>query len=253
MLPRRPGMKRSARRPAIGAISASRPARGSAAVRWLSPSGPACPRNKTATTRWRAPAPRTRRSTSPAKARTRAGVKDRPAAAAPGACSCRRTSATPIATPAAISISAEPGASALADPVDAGDDEPEREGVENDALKIEAPGRAWRRRQRPGRHHQREHADRDVDQKQPMPGGDRKDRRGDARAPSRRHGHHHRHVADPLAKPRVRIDESDERDVDAHDSRRAEALNQRATVSAAKVGASAQASEERVKSASPHQ
>ena len=58
-----------------------------------------------------------------------------------------------------------------------------------------------------------------------MPGGDRKDRRRDARASGRANGDHNRHVAHPLAKPRVRIDEPDERDVDAHDSRRAQALN----------------------------
>ena len=127
--------------------------------------------------------------------------------------------------PTAISISASQGRPALADSVDAGDDEPERERVENDAQKIEAPGGARRRWQRPRRHDERHHADRHVDQKQPMPGGDRKDRRRDARASGRANGDHHRHVADPLAKPRVRIDEPDERDVDAHDSRRAQALN----------------------------
>ena len=120
----------------------------------------------------------------------------------------------------------QPWPSALADPVDAGDDEPERERVENDALKIEAPGGARRLRQRPRRHDERHCADRHVDEKQPMPGGDREDRCGDARARGRGDGDHYRHVADPLAKPRVRIDEPDERDVDAHDSRRAEALNE---------------------------
>ena len=44
--------------------------------------------------------------------------------------------------------------------------------------------------------------------------------------PAEADGDHHRHVADALAEPRARIDEADERDVDAHDSRRAEALNQ---------------------------
>ena len=55
------------------------------------------------------------------------------------------------------------GASALADPVDAGDDEPERERIEEHAQKIEAAGGARRRRQRPRRHHQRQRADRHVD------------------------------------------------------------------------------------------
>ena len=139
--------------------------------------------------------------------------------------SCRRTSATPTATPTAISISAKAGTSTLADPVNAGDNESERERIEEHAQKIEAPGRARRRWQRPRRHHERQRADRHVDQKQPMPGGDRKDRRRDARASGRANSDHHRHVADPLAEPRVRIDEPDERDVDAHDSRRAQALN----------------------------
>ena len=58
-----------------------------------------------------------------------------------------------------------------------------------------------------------------------MPRGDRKDRRRDARASGRANRDHHRHVADPLAKPRVRINEPDERDVDAHDSCRAQTLN----------------------------
>ncbi len=117
------------------------------------------------------------------------------------------------------------GCSALADLVDACDDEPEREHVENDARKIEAPCGARRRRQRPRRHHERQRADRHVDEKQPMPGGDRQDRRCDARASGRANGDHQRHVADPLAKPCMRIDEPDERDVDAHDSCRAEALS----------------------------
>ena len=36
----------------------------------------------------------------------------------------------------------------------------------------------------------------------------------------------HRHVADALSEPRRGIDEADERDIDAHDSGRAEALDQ---------------------------
>ena len=107
--------------------------------------------------------------------------------------------------------------SALANPVNASDDESERKRIEEHAQKIEAAGGARRRRQGPRRHHQRHHADRHVDQKQPMPGGDRQDRRRDGRASGRANGDHHCHVADPLAKPRVRIDEPDERDVDAHD------------------------------------
>jgi hypothetical protein len=58
-----------------------------------------------------------------------------------------------------------------------------------------------------------------------MPGGDRQDRRRDARATGRTNGHDHRYVADALTEPRLRINEPDERDVDAHDSRRAQALN----------------------------
>ena len=117
------------------------------------------------------------------------------------------------------------GDSPLTDPVDAGDDESESERVEEHAQKIEAPGGARRCGQRPRRHHQSQDAKRHVDEKQPMPGGDRKDRRGDARASGHANGDHHRHVADPLAKPCVRIDEANERDADAHDSRRAQALN----------------------------
>ena len=45
------------------------------------------------------------------------------------------------------------GASTLADPVDASDDEPEGEHIEKHAQKIEAAGGARRRRQRPRRHH----------------------------------------------------------------------------------------------------
>ena len=125
----------------------------------------------------------------------------------------------------AISISAGQGDPPWPMPVHAGDDESESEHVEEHAQKIEAAGGARRRWQRPRRHDERNHADRHVDQKQPMPGGDRQDRRRDARASGRADGDHYRHVADPLAKPRVRIDEADERNVDAHDSRRAQALN----------------------------
>ena len=99
-----------------------------------------------------------------------------------GSLSCRQTSAAPITRPTAISISAGGGISALANSVDAGDDESERERIEEHAQKIEAAGGARRRWQRPRRHHERHHADRHVDQKQPMPGGDRQDRRRDARA-----------------------------------------------------------------------
>ncbi len=170
-----------------------------------------------------------------------------------GSLSCRRTSATPIATAGGDLDYRGPRGAALADAVHAGDDQSERERIEEHAQKIEAAAGARRRWQRPRRHYERNHSDRHVDQKQPMPGGDRQDRRRDARASGRADGDHHRYVADPLAKPRVRIDEADERDVDAHDSRRAQALNHAREGEHGECRASAQESEATVKSASPHQ
>jgi hypothetical protein len=76
------------------------------------------------------------------------------------------------------------------------------------------------------RHHERQGADRDVNQKQPSPGRDRKDRRRDAWASRRGHGDDHRHIADALAELRVRVDESDERNIDAHDPGGTQTLHQ---------------------------
>ena len=103
---------------------------------------------------------------------------------------------------------------------------PKASALRTTLIEIEAAGGARRGGKGPRRHRQRQRADRDIDKKQPMPRGDRKDRRSHARACGAGHCDHHRHVADPLAEPRVRIDEPDERDVDAHDPGRAQPLDQ---------------------------
>ena len=62
-----------------------------------------------------------------------------------------------------------------------------------------------------------------------------------------------RDVADALAEAGRRIDEPHERDVDAHDPGRAEPLHGARDHQRRKLGASAQASDASVKSASPGQ
>ncbi len=107
---------------------------------------------------------------------------------------------------------------------DADHEQAERAAGQRRADEVEAMGGPRRLRHRLQSDRNRQHADRNVDRKQPRPGAERQDAGGDRRAGRGCGGHHQRVVAKTAAHQAARIDEADQRAVDAHHAAGAKSL-----------------------------
>ena len=101
----------------------------------------------------------------------------------------------------------------------------ERDHVEQRGHRIERMLAARRLRQRRNRDCKREHAERHVHREQPRPRGHRQDQRRDRRPHRERHADDERVEADAAPEPVRGKQAANQRDVDAHDRARAEALH----------------------------
>ena len=107
---------------------------------------------------------------------------------------------------------------------DADEEEAEATRGQGGARKIERMLCARRLRQRLQADPDGNRAERNVDREQPGPRSDRKNRRGDRRPQRERRSDHQRVVAEAAAQHMGRVDEADQRRVDAHDAARAQPL-----------------------------
>ena len=113
---------------------------------------------------------------------------------------------------------------AAADAVERGDEQAEGDRVQHRAQRIERMAGPRRSRQEAARQQQGHNSGGHLQREQPGPGQHRHDRRRDRRAGGGGSGDHQRVEADAAAEFIARVDEADQRAVDAHDAGAAETL-----------------------------